>query len=109
MLERLLVASHYDVHQQCRHLTLFGLHVIPYLGPATSGPIILNIEIHPKKLDPQVKVYFPVGGLQDEAVANAIRAFFKKHNVGAHASTYKENLKASRVNDQFPASIGLRC
>ncbi|KAL4889355.1 putative dimethylallyl tryptophan synthase [Aspergillus ambiguus] len=60
--------------------------------PATAYPLLFNLEIHPNNAPPQVKIYFPVAGIEDAKVADALDGFFAKHGFCQPAIMYRKHL-----------------
>jgi cyclic dipeptide N-dimethylallyltransferase len=70
----------------------------PLEGPSKPGdppllPLFLNYELISRNPFPASKVYFPLTGIPDMAVAQILTAFFERHGFDEQAKTFIDNLK----------------
>lgn len=59
-------------------------------APATFYPLFFNLEIYPSNAPFQIKIYFPVAGIKDARVANALDGFFVGHGFCKLATMYEK-------------------
>ncbi|KAL5365177.1 aromatic prenyltransferase [Aspergillus floccosus] len=81
-------------------------------APATAYPLLFNLEIHPSNAPLQVKIYFPVAGIKDALVADALDGLFAKHGFCKPATMYKKTYDQHRAKPprKHPsADVGVVC
>ncbi|KAJ5962799.1 hypothetical protein N7501_007740 [Penicillium viridicatum] len=60
----------------------------------THLPCLLNYEMSPGEPHPKPKLYYPLTGIPEMTIANALTAFFQRHNLTNQSAAYTSNLKS---------------
>ncbi|GLI74230.1 hypothetical protein PoHVEF18_002465 [Penicillium ochrochloron] len=60
----------------------------------THLPFLWNYEMTPGEPHPKPKVYYPLTGIPEMKIANALTAFFQRHNMANQSAAYISNLKS---------------
>jgi DMATS type aromatic prenyltransferase len=64
--------------------------------PPDLLPLLFNFEIQPHKHPPQLKIYFPLTGVNDLTIATSLTQLFSRWGWSEHAHSYSRDLASYR-------------
>ncbi|EAW09091.1 putative dimethylallyl tryptophan synthase [Aspergillus clavatus NRRL 1] len=76
--------------------------------PPTLLPLLFNLEIRASKALPQPKIYIPLTGLNDGAVAAAVAGTFAEWGWNDHARGYVDNLASYKPEEKLENTADLQ-